>query len=475
MASKHQEQLWKKRYPERLQARRYWDTIHWNAVSFLTLHDGRQSRLFYDRISTNFFEDLMFFLRGLLGGIIRFLQGYASSFMKRAPRRKPQQTPYLLVITMGTVKYASEEDETLKACRKKGLETLTVHIAHGTSIVSDGKSLPMVSFLTPRDHIFAHFSWLKHVLLSGYHMFLSHDKKQRALYASVISDMRQYCIYVSFARRIIAEYGLPSLLFSLCPWSAASVAVSDHMKKRNVMTAGIRTQMTSEELELVVVNTDILFCKSLNEKRIFKSMFGVSGPRLKEGCLLSLPSFQQLEPMTLPAEYVLLLGTAPAMGQECHINYQYSKKLFRLAEMTGLPIIFKSHTLAAHLDQAWIAQNGIAKGKFVHILDPAYNREMIDHATLVVTAASTLIYYAILVCKPLILLESPYDGTHVNEFHKSPLFKINWNQEITADSLNWSKLQESALKAKSWFTQNYFLDKGPDYMIESLFGNSSLK
>ena len=61
--------------------------------------------------------------------------------------------------------------------------------------------------------------------------------------------------------------------------------------------------------EHLAINADFLFCKSTWERGDLRPPVPGHGPRLVDGCLLSLPDEYPLEPLALPEPFVLLLGT----------------------------------------------------------------------------------------------------------------------------------------------------------------------
>ena len=195
---------------------------------------------------------------------------------------------------------------------------------------------------------------------------------------------------------------------------------------------------------------------------------GNNGPQLKQGCLLSLPMEVNLNSMELPDKYILLLGTAPPAGQKQEIHFLYNEKLFKVAKSAGLPIVFKGHTMATSLDKAWFSHSSNNKDSFINVSETERNKELIDNATVIVTATSTLIYYGILSNKPVIILESKYDSEHIDEFFESPIPRIKWGQETTKNHLNFKKIEEATINNKIWFEDNYFLNKDSRYMITSI-------
>jgi hypothetical protein len=277
--------------------------------------------------------------------------------------------------------------------------------------------------------------------------------------------MWQYCVYTVFARRIVAEHGAPRLLLSLLSSAPLSAAVVEHMRGRSVLTAAIRTQTTSRVADHLVINTDVLFWKSPHERRAYEDLFVGGGPRLEAGCLLSLPEACSAEPLPLPERYVLLLGTAPTSDQGPLDYGRYNEKLFQVAAAAGLPVIFKGHDLAKDLDDAWFAARTAPERPILRVQDIGRNRELIDRSSLMVSAPSTLLYYAILCGTPVILVESKITAAIPDEFRASPIRRIPWEESAALGRLDWSELQDSARAAKAWFEENYCLQKGADYMV----------
>jgi len=75
------------------EAEKYWEFIRWNPVSFLTLHDSYQTRLFYNKTHSNFFQDIVAFIKGTLGGMIRFVSLVIHSYLKKNSS-KSNQNPH---------------------------------------------------------------------------------------------------------------------------------------------------------------------------------------------------------------------------------------------------------------------------------------------------------------------------------------------------------------------------------------------
>ena len=152
--------------------------------------------------------------------------------------------------------------------------------AHGPVSLTD--------MLTAGDHARVLALWLREALRLG-RWWLVRDRKARSLSVGAIPGIRQYYLDLAFARRIDRVYGRPRAVLSLAPWSDTSVAIVDVMKARGVATGATRTQTTIDIEEHLTINADLLFCKSTWERGIYGRLFRGHGPRLVDGCLLSLP------------------------------------------------------------------------------------------------------------------------------------------------------------------------------------------
>ncbi len=446
---------------------KYWDIIHWDATSFLTIHDRYASRIYHDKLRPNLARDLRYGARGLIGGVIRFLQGIVVSLRGRTPARRSFRHPYVLLITIGTAKYAGEEQEIVNACARTGLRVFVLHVSSRKGNLPDDGQLTLDSELTPVDYFWALSRWLWEVF-RGLRACFWQDRKARSLFFASIYCIRHYFTNVAVARRILADYGMPLWALSLCPSAAMSRAIIGHVRDRGVVTAGIRTQTTSYALEHLGINSEILFCKSEHERQAYEQLFAFRGPRLQDGCLLSLPNAYELDPLSLPDEYVLLLGTGPSIGQDSRDYARFNEKLFRIAAAAGLPAVFKGHTLATDLDKAWFADNEPETRGCRQIADVCRNRELIDRSSLVVTAPSTLVYYAVLREKPVIVVEAEYNTRVTDEFQTAPFLRVRWGQEVALDRLDLSELRASGRAARRWFEETYFLDKASDYLVDVL-------
>lgn len=376
--------------------------------------------------------------------------------------------PYFLLITIGTAKYASEEREIVASLINKGINVLTVYPDGRVRYSRTGILLSITSILKVDDYAWAMYNWFKSII-SGTHNLFFCESKKRSLFVASISSIRHYFISFVLSERIIALQGLPIAVLSLCPFSGTSVAIVDNMKKHRVMTAGIRTQSTALELEHASINTDILFCKSLNEKSMYKKFFLEDNPILVDACLLSTPEDYHNDLLILPHKYVLVLGTGIASGQNLSDYIAFNERLICVAAKANLPIVFKGHNLAIDFDNEWFAKKPHDVHVTLRITDLKYNRQLINDADLIISPYSTLLYYVILQNKPFIIVETdPRFNPTPDEFQMAPITRINWGQPIELLNIDWTALNISSYNASIWFKNIYFIEKNADYLVNYL-------
>lgn len=445
----------------------YWEIIRYDSTAFLCTHAGYESRLYHGQIAPNASRDVFLSVRTVFRGIARLLLDMIASASRPSPRVPRPRSNFFLLATVGGPKYAGEERELVEACRKHGLEVLTVHmIQYPQDSARNGTSATM-SILTPGDYARALGSWLKQIV-KGARWVLSRDAKQRSLAVAALFAMRQYSLYVAFARRVRETCGTPGVVLSLAPSSAVSVALVEHMRSCGVLTAGIRTQTTSAELEFVAINTDILFCKGPREKQAYETVLGQHAPQLEAGCIFSQPVVYELKPLDLPGEYALLLGTSPRYDQTNRDNRIYEEKLLQVAAAVGLPSVFKEHNLWADWKgEPRDIEAGDPTSELV-VTDMRRNRELIDRASLVVSHPSTLLYYVLLRGIPTVIVESFSSSLLPDEFLTSPIPRIAYDEEVVADYLDLWRLRSLAAEARLWLADNYHLEKGAEFVVEYL-------
>jgi hypothetical protein len=449
------------------EVRKYWPTIHWDPVSFLTLHEGRTSRLFHNLVANTFWRDVVQLLRSLVGVVFRFLQQACASVTRRRSRSSAP-VPYCLLMTPGHPKYAFEERAWLEACHARGLGVKVIYLLRDPHVLPGAEAIAMSGTLTLRDCLWAFWRWFCETL----HLlacFVIGDAKLRSLSAISVSAVWQYCSCQALAHRLVALQGPPKMAFSLLPGHGWSVAVVDYMKQIGVPTSGIRTQTTSRDVELLAINTDVLFAKSRSERQIYQEVFQGIGPRLEDGCLLSLPDIYDLPPLPLPESYVLLLGTAPVSSDGEHAYGRFNDRLFHVAKSLGLPMVFKGHNLAKQEDDAWLAAGNVDEKRCLRVSDVRCNRELIDRATAIVSAPSTLLYYAILRDKPIVVVEPNYISIFPDEFLSVPIPRVRWEETLP---MHCPLRQESPAAARTWFETEYYVDKGPAYLVDFLLKES---
>ena len=182
--------------------------------------------------------------------------------MTRRPEGWSSRKGYLLLVTPGTDKFAVEERQVIQACAERDVRTLIVYSDRNATGCGLGEVLTPARVLTPGDYCRVLFKWTRE-LTKGLRWWVCRDSKARSLFVAVIPGIRDTWTNRAFSRRVMAVHGRPQALLSLEPWSSTSLSIVDYLKSRGVLTAGIRTQTTLDREEHAVINTDILFAKSV--------------------------------------------------------------------------------------------------------------------------------------------------------------------------------------------------------------------
>jgi hypothetical protein len=443
----------------------YWEIIRFDAAHFTTPHANRDAQIYRGVLEPGLAEDLRQGLRSIAAGVVRQLQGAVRARRRRARPLPGRVQPYLLLITPGDGRYAREEREVSEACAARGVPMVRV-LSDSREVQSDGSGpVSLADVLTAGDHVRVLALWLlETVRLSRW--WLVRDRKARSLSAVAIPRIRQYYLDLAFARRIHQVCGRPRAVLSLAPWSDTSVAIVDTMKAKGVATWATRTQTTIDITEHLTINADFLFCKSSWERRIYGRLFRGHGPRLVDGCLLSLPDEYRLEPLALPEPFVLLLGTTRRWNESEAAFRQVCASLERVASVPGLPVVYRAHP--AHAAELERAAGPAAAGAFVLVADLRRNSELIAKASLVVSAPSTLLYQAILAGAPTVVVHIDPPDAPADEFIGSPLLRIRPEQIDALEPEDLAPARQLAAEARAWFASSYFLDKGAGYMVDQL-------
>jgi hypothetical protein len=410
-------------------------------------------------------------MRGALGvfsGVARLLQASAVSVVARRPSGIHQGDPYLLLITPGTDKFTGEEQQVRKACERKGLRVLAAYSAEGTLGSEPGAGLTAEQLLSASDYCWVLRKWLVH-LLKGCRWCFSRDRKTRGLFVAAIPGIRHHWTSLAFGRRLCATYGRPHAVLSLEPWSTTSVSMVDYMKANHVYTGGIRTQTTMDRDEHIIINTDVLFCKSVWERDLYRRLLGEQGPALQEGCLLSLPQPMPFDPLVLPEKFVLVLGTARQYGQDEQYYEDLRETLQRTAAAYGLPVVLKAHP-AERLESDGSTRRELEQKTFQVITDVKRNWELINRASLVISAPSTLLYQAIVSGTPILIVEADPEDYPADEFDVSPIPRVSRGNPEPTRLPALSLLQESKGTVKAWFEASYFLAKDATFIVDYLVG-----
>lgn len=440
---------------------KYFSIIHWSAVSFITEHDGRNSSIFRNYLVPSIWQDIIYGLRSFLGNTIKQAIKFFKSFAQSKIKPIAVKAPYIILITFGTSKYAGEEDQITEACQRSKINIIKIYPNKGFLCVGN----PVTSFgslLKSSDYIRTIVFGIKKAF-GGLRYLFCGDPKARSLFASVVGSIQGYHLNTIIAKRLIEYYGRPQLALSLCPFAPASVAMIEYFKLSDILTAGIRTQSTSLSLEHLVINTQVLFAKSRHEKAMYQKVLMENGPILEEGCLLSLPRKQHEIAIDLPDRYILLLGTAKGVNQSTNDYYAFNDALFKMANNFSLPIVFKGHNLSTEIDNLWFKNYGITNEKCFRVAGIEYNHYLIEHASMVICAYSTLIYFIILTEKPLIIMHTSLACS--NEFTQSPIKQLSYRDINVLKNEGIPEMQKKASDTLHWFMENYFLNKGPDYIV----------
>jgi hypothetical protein len=449
---------------------KYWDLIKWDPACFLTLHEGYRPGVYYDKIKPSLLRDLILLTRSVFAGIIQLIHSIFKVHKFNNCKATIVNQPYLLLITNGTEKYASEEKEIAEYCLKNMIGIVTIYPDKVISTTYTGLSLNIEPFIKIYDYIWAFKYWILSIITQSYNIF--REKKARSLFIASISLMRQYYIYTALSNRIIAIFGLPQGVLSLSTFSGRSVAVVDAMKKQGVFTAGLRTQTTTWAIEHLSINTDVLFCKSLSERKIYEGLFKGKGPRLVDACLLSLPIASDTEKLTLPDKYVLVLGTAPGIYQDYTEYRKFNHDLINVALLAGLPIVFKGHNLAESIDKEWVENEGTRLGVVYYTSNISHNIQLIKSSELVISGPSTLLYHVILNCKPIIIVNAKNRNNVPDEFLMSPIMRTDVNKLQNSFIVDWPALYKSAINAEIWIKNNFYIDKGAEYIVSYIINHN---
>jgi hypothetical protein len=442
----------------------YWVIIRFDAAHFLTAHAGRGAQIYRDLLQPGLGDDLRHGVRAIAAGVVRQVQGVVLALQRRS-QPPGRLRPYLLLITPGNEKFARENREVTEACAARDLPMIRVLIDTRQVQAIAAAPVSLTDMLTPGDHARVLALWLREALRMG-RWWLVRDRKARSLSVVAIPKIRQYYLNLAFARRIYRVYGRPRAVLSLAPWSDTSVAIVAVMKARGVATGATRTQTTTEIEEHLTINADLLFCKSTWEREIYGRLFRGHGPRLVDGCLLSLSEEYSLEPLAPPEPFVLLLGTTRQWNESEAAYRQVCANLERVAAVPGLPVVYRAHPAQA-VELAPTA-GSVKHGETVLVTDLRRNLELIAKASLVVSAHSTLLYQAILAGTPTVVVHIDPPDAPADEFIGSPLLRIRPEQIDNLKPEDLALAGQQAADARAWFASNYFLDRGAGYLVDQL-------
>lgn len=456
-------------------AREMWHIVRWDPAGVLTEHDGEiRGRVRRGRGSSKW----TLWRRGLkrlVGILARTACDAARSLIQRDDTNAEVRRDYVVLVSPGSLKYASEEREMRRAFERAGMEVLTVAISQPIALSGFAGAAPQEARLLT--------SFWRRVASDTIRSFIETLGSRGP--AAVVTEaewipallpmIRQYHLSKAIGDSLLARYGRPRALFSLCPQSSVSRALVDSMRSANVLTAGMRTQLTAAATEHLGINVDVLYCKSRGERAAYALVRPESGPILREGCVLSLPERTGLLTSTCREPFVLLLGTAPAAGQSRESYEAYNTRLFQVAEGMSLPAIFKSHGLGLKRDSEWIDRGAGGLKGIAWVTDATSNASLIERSAVVVSAPSTLLYYAVVKAKPIVIVESEYSQTVFDDFKRSPIPRVGWLQQPQECGTTLSGVSARTEETMAWFRQWYFVERDASIIARELVEETQKK
>lgn len=453
-------------------ARAMWHIVRWDPAGVLTEHDGAiRGRLKEGRESSKWIRGRSG-LRSLAAFLARTAYQVARSTFQWTARNPIVQRDYVVLVSPGSLKYANEEREMRAVFERLGLEVLTVALGRPVRLCGGGGSDPQEARLGTSSSWRVAANTIRSVIETLRGSEPAAAATEREWIPALVPMIRQYHLSKAIGDGLLARYGRPRALFSLCPQSSVSRALVDSMKSANVLTAGMRTQLTAAATEHFGINVDVLYCKSRGEKAAYGLVGPESGPILREGCVLSFP--EKGAPSTSPCRepFVLLLGTAPAAGQSRESYEAYNARLLQVAECLALPAVFKSHGLGLKRDSEWLDRGaGNLKGN-AWVTDATANASLIERAAVVVSAPSTLLFYAVVKAKPIVIVESEYSQTVFDDFKRSPIPRVGWLQRPQECGMTLSGVSARTEETMAWFRDWYFVERDASVIARELLGET---
>ena len=117
-----------------------------------------------------------------------------------------------------------------------------------------------------------------------------------------------------------------------------------------------------------------------------------------------------------------MLGTARQYSHDDRDYKDLRDTLERVARAYELPVILKAHP-AERLHEERLQQQNPGQAPRL-VTDVRRNRELMDRASLVVSAPSTMLYHAILSATPALIVEAEPEDAPDDEFDSSPITRI---------------------------------------------------
>lgn len=458
---------------------RYWSCIEWDPGSFLTLHDGRRPRLFHQELTTSLPASVTRALTQFGRVVFRAARLVVRAAIRRRPLPSSPQRPFAVIACVGTDKYRYEEEALADAFVLQGLVPVLFAPQEGKVRASGHNSIAPEEQLRWVDIARASLDFVRGVLSAAPCLLSAGDPLRRALAVESISSIFPYCVHRRFFDLFVRDFGLPQFVISLMPAGLMSRCLISSMRRHGIPTAGIRSQTTSQSLEHLAINTEILFCKSKFEEEKYVGLycsFQWDGPRLERGCVLSLPvpstdggfSRSKLS-VDLPADFVLVFGTAPSCqtGGQDDLK-EHHRKLLRMAKRFAMPVVYKPHPLDRMNDIKALANEAGLDALVPYDPGMGSNHELILKSSLVLSDVTTLLYGCIVARKPVVIVESSTTAQVEDEFRRSPIPRMLWGDDLTKATLSISEACDTCDPVARWFDAEYFLSEDADTVVSRL-------
>jgi hypothetical protein len=461
------------------EVKRYWRCIEWDPGSFLTLHDGRRSRIFHQRLTTSWPSSIANALTQFGRVVFRATRLFVRAAIRRRQLAPPPQLPFAVVACVGTEKYRYGEEALADAIARHGLVPLLLTPQEGKARDAGHYAVVPEENLECVDIAGASIDFGREILSAAPTWLAASDPLQRALAIDVITSIFGYFVYRRFFDRLTRDFGLPQFVISVMPTGLMSRCLASSMKDHGVPTAGIRTQTTSQSLEHLAINSEILFCKSRFEELGYSGLFSYfhwGGPSLERGCVMSLPipsTDVEIKRPTLardlPEEYVLVFGTAPSCKPDGKNDLEvHHRKLLRIAKQLSMSVVYKLHPLDQGNDVAEFAREEGLDDLTLWSPHMGSNHRLIMKASLVISDVTTLLYGCIGARKPVVIVESITTAQGDDEFRNSPIPRIRWREDVADVTLSIAVAYRGRDDVIQWFDEEYYVSDDADAVASKL-------